>query len=169
MMTQMAAQLFAPMQPPVPHIGFLTLQTFAGGTVNRGGGWGGHCYGWGGCGRGRKNWGWPLFAEAMQQGGYVPPMYPPTAPALLVGGSTTTPTRYPPNPVKWYNNWNYCYSCRFDVEDGHTSQTCTCPPARHKNGHQVGCICENVQQYIATGHAPKISGQHKTQLPPAGF
>ena len=72
-----------------------------------------------------------------------------------------------PNPVKLYNNWNYCYLCSFDVEDGHTSQTC--PPAWCKNGHQIACTGENVQQYIMTGHAPKMSGQHKTKLPPVGF
>jgi hypothetical protein len=25
------------------------------------------------------------------------------------------------NIIKWYTNWNICFSCSFDVEDGHTS------------------------------------------------
>jgi hypothetical protein len=28
------------------------------------------------------------------------------------------------NIYKRYNNWNVCYSCGFDIEDGHTSMTC---------------------------------------------
>ena len=70
-----------------------------------------------------------------------------------------------PNPVKQFNNWNYCYSCGLDVEDGHTSKTC--PQDWHKTGHQEGCTCNNVQQYIAAGHTPLLKGQHKMQLPMA--
>ena len=40
------------------------------------------------------------------------------------------------NPVKLYANWNMCYSCGFDVEDGHTSQTF--PVHLRKPNHQVG-------------------------------
>jgi hypothetical protein len=28
------------------------------------------------------------------------------------------------NVTKTYNNWNMCYSCGFDVKDGHTFLTC---------------------------------------------
>jgi hypothetical protein len=29
-----------------------------------------------------------------------------------------------PNVYKIHNNWNVCFLCGFDVEDGHTSKTC---------------------------------------------
>ena len=31
------------------------------------------------------------------------------------------------NIIKRYANWNVCFSCGFDVEDGHTSKTCPAP------------------------------------------
>ena len=68
-----------------------------------------------------------------------------------------------PNMVKVYNNWNMCYSCGFDVEDAHTSESC--PQYWRKPGHQTGCNCNNYQQYIAQGHKPRMKGAHKTQLP----
>lgn len=68
-----------------------------------------------------------------------------------------------PNIVKVYNNWNMCYSCGFDVEDAHTSDTC--PQQWRKPGHQTGCNRSNYQQYIAQGHKPRMKGAHKTQLP----
>ena len=68
-----------------------------------------------------------------------------------------------PNIVKAYNNWNMCYSCGFDVEDAHTSESC--PQQWRKPGHQTGCNRNNYQQYIAQGHKPRMKGAHKTQLP----
>jgi hypothetical protein len=65
------------------------------------------------------------------------------------------------NIYKRYNNWNVCYSCGFDVEDGHTSMTCPF----WKAFHQMGFRKENAQQYIAAGHAPCIKGMHKSVLP----
>ena len=42
--------------------------------------------------------------------------------------STTPGTTYPAPPysnlTKKFVNWNMCYSCGFDIPDGHTSQTC---------------------------------------------
>jgi hypothetical protein len=40
------------------------------------------------------------------------------------------------NIINWYVNWNVCFSCSFDVEDGHTSKTCSAP-WNHGN-HQEG-------------------------------
>jgi hypothetical protein len=40
------------------------------------------------------------------------------------------------NVVKYYGNWNACYSCRFDVTDGHRSMTC--PTNLHKSLHHIG-------------------------------
>jgi hypothetical protein len=90
-----------------------------------------------------------------QVGGQITPLF---------GGGTAP--QHAPNPIKRFNNWNYCFSCGFDVEDGHTSATC--PHDWRKSGHQEGCNRQNVQQYIAAGHAASLKGQHKNQLP-AGF
>jgi hypothetical protein len=40
------------------------------------------------------------------------------------------------NIIKTYANWNVCFSCGFDVEDGHTSKTCPAPwrRANHQEG-----------------------------------
>ncbi len=65
------------------------------------------------------------------------------------------------NIYKRYNNWNVCYSCGFDVEDGHTLMTCPF----WKACHQTGFTRENAQQYIAAGHALCIKGMHKLVLP----
>ena len=65
------------------------------------------------------------------------------------------------NPVKKYNNWDMCYTCGFDVDNGHTSMTC---PYK-KEGHQDGCNRGNYLQYQAMGHHPSLKGAHKNQLP----
>ena len=169
MMSQMASLSFAPQPPPVPHIVFPTQQTFPGRTVGRGGGRGGTGGSRGGRdnrGKGRGYRGRPSFAEATQLGGYVPPTVPPFGGGIPTNPQQSTMAR-PPNPIKRFNNWNYCFSCGFDVEDGHTSQTC--PVGWRKIGHQVGCTRDNVQQYITAGHKPRLSGQHKSQLPQAEF
>eukprot|EP00957_Ditylum_brightwellii_P022123 1669222-Ditylum_brightwellii.AAC.1 len=36
------------------------------------------------------------------------------------------------NTMKYHNNLNYCWSHGFDVENGHTSQTCKAPKASHQ-------------------------------------
>ena len=56
-----------------------------------------------------------------------------------------------------------CYSCGFDVEDGHTSQTC--PAHLRKPNHQVGCTRTNYQQYREAGYSPCLKASHKTQFP----
>ena len=33
----------------------------------------------------------------------------------------------PMNPVKFFKNWNYCWSCGYDVPDWHTSASCPEP------------------------------------------
>ncbi len=62
---------------------------------------------------------------------------------------------------KKYDNWNTCYSCRFDIEDGHTLMTCPF----WKVSKQTGFTRENPQQYIAAGHVPCTKGMHKLALP----
>jgi hypothetical protein len=65
------------------------------------------------------------------------------------------------NIYKRHNNWNVCFSCGFDVEDGHTSATC---PFKKAN-HQQAYTRENAQQFITAGYDPCTKGMHKTVLP----
>jgi hypothetical protein len=66
------------------------------------------------------------------------------------------------NTVKHFANWNYCYTCGFDVEEWHTSTTCPNP----KPGHQQQCNRQNFQGYKDAGHRPSAKAQHKQSLPP---
>ncbi len=71
---------------------------------------------------------------ACQAGGGFPattPLQTPGMPFMEAGPANASHS----NIIKRYANMNACFSCGFDVEDGHTSNTC---PAswRHKN-HQV--------------------------------
>ena len=84
-----------------------------------------------------------------------------------VGGFNRQATK-PPNPphsniVKMYANWNVCFTCGFDVEDGHTSKTC--PANWRKMNHQEGYTRENARQWINAGYDPCTKGMHKTQFP----
>ena len=54
------------------------------------------------------------------------------------------------NIVKRYANWNVCYSCSFDIANGHTNMSC--PPHLCKATHQIGFNCQNAQQYIYLGY-----------------
>jgi hypothetical protein len=65
------------------------------------------------------------------------------------------------NIYKVHNNWNACFRCGFDIEDGHTSITC---PFKWWN-HQDSFTRENAQQFIAAGYDPCTKGMHKTVLP----
>ena len=67
------------------------------------------------------------------------------------------------NIIKKYANWNVCFSCGFDVEDGHTSKTCPAP-WRQAN-HQEGFDRNNAGQYIAAGYDTCTKAMHKSQMP----
>ena len=67
------------------------------------------------------------------------------------------------NLTKRYANWNVCWLCGFEVEDGHT--LATCPTHWHKANHQVGFTRGNAQQWSNQGYAPCTKGMHKTKLP----
>ena len=95
---------------------------------------------------------------------------PPTNPAPnpTPGGIPPAPTtgqnnrgEHPPNPNKWYNNHNYCFSCGYDIPIWHTSATCN----ERKRNHQVGCTRQNVTQYEALGHICSKRGIHRTIMP----
>jgi len=171
LMMQMAALAVVPPQKPPNLITVPTGNQFThGGRYCGQGGIGyrgrtGRAYGGRDGGRGhggRRGRGRGSFAQATQNnnkpqiGGQITPLF---------GGGGGT--QYAPNPIKRFNNWNYCFSCGFDIEDGHTSATC--PQDWRKTGHQEGCNRQNVQQYIADGHAALLKGQHKNQTPITGL
>ena len=62
----------------------------------------------------------------------------------------------PKHPIKCYENQNYCWSCGFDVESTHTSQTCPKP----KPGHQF-----NATRFNTMGGC--MAASHKTIMPSA--
>ncbi len=75
-------------------------------------------------------------------------------------GQQTTRAPYS-NTVKYFPNWNYCYTCGFDIEEWHTGTTCPNP----KPGHQPQCNRQNFQGYKDAGHRPSAKAQHKQILP----
>jgi hypothetical protein len=69
--------------------------------------------------------------------------------------------RSQPNPNKWYNNHNYCYSCGYDVPIWHTSATCN----NRKHHHHEGCNRANKEAYKAAGHVCSECNMHKVIMP----
>ncbi len=96
---------------------------------------------------------------------------PPSVPATIggipppAGGIPATVGGFQTNKTKWHNNWNYCYSCGWDIPDWHTSATC--PANYRKKGHQEGCTRELYGAYETAGHRPSKVPKHKDQLPQA--
>lgn len=78
-------------------------------------------------------------------------LYTPTGAAPIVN-------REPPNPYKYYANQKVCFSCRFEVEDRHTSATCMAK----RPGHQDGFTRKNYKQYKQAGRQFRRKGMHKT-------
>jgi hypothetical protein len=149
-------QVAVPMQQP-----FLAIRAYLSG---RGGQQAGR-----GCGRGGRRDGrsHTPFADAMRRAGTAQPI---AAMVPYGGGITQPPTRvqqqqrsHPDfsNIYKVHNNWNVCFRCGFDIEDGHTSITC---PFKRWN-HQDLFTRKNSQQFIAAGYDPCTKGMHKTVLP----
>ncbi len=99
-------------------------------------------------------------ARAGGGGGGIPAFVPVVAP-----GGTPARNTAPmfSNIVKWYNNMNACFSCGFDVEDGHTSRTC--PYNWRRSNHQEAYDRSNAQQYIDAGYDACTKAKHKMQLP----
>jgi hypothetical protein len=67
------------------------------------------------------------------------------------------------NLAKKYTNWNACYSCGFDVAEGHTSQTCPCHLRRPD--HDEYFTPQNDQQYIDAGYNCSTKLHHKMVFP----
>ena len=154
--------------PPIPQVAVPMHQPFtaqAGFSTGRGGRRVGRGQGRGGRG-GRSR---TPFADAMRGTGAV---VPPMTNMVPYGGGTgqlpAAPGGQPHrcnaeflNIYKQHNNWNVCFSCGFDVEDGHTSGTC---PFKKWN-HQASYTRDNAQQFIAAGYDPCTKGMHKSVLP----
>ena len=106
--------------------------------------------------RARGGAGVGMPGQIVPHGGNVVPFQP----AVPTG---TTQVRNPDysNIYKRHNNWNVCFSCGFDIEDGHTSATC---PFKKAN-HQQSFSRENAQQFINAGYDLCTKGMHKTVLP----
>ena len=184
-MTQMAAMSFAPPHghdprkhqqvfhvPPVQQLTIPVQNTFPQAAFN------GSRRGGRGRGRSRGGRGRTPFADHLRMTGGSPALQGSVFPIQrggtqvppMQGGPQLTPfiggQQRPRNPdysniYKRYNNWNACFSCGFDIEDGHTSATC---PFRKAN-HQVSFSRENAQQFIAAGYDPCTRGMHKSVLP----
>jgi hypothetical protein len=179
-MTQMAALSFAPAPaaigrgqpiafvPPIQRLAVPIQQQFPpGGLGSVGGGRRQNR----GRGRGRGGRGRTPFADYMRsQGGLG--VGPPGSGVPFGGGAVPilqgVPSGLPQvrnpdfsNIYKRHNNWNVCFSCGFDIEDGHTSATC---PFKKAN-HQLAFTRENAQQFIAAGYDPCTKGMHKSILP----
>ena len=115
---------------------------------------------------GRGNYGQQYQPSAMQQNqapatvpqvGGIPP------PPGLQHGQHQRARSNKPNPVKYYNNWNMCYNCGYDVPIWHTSQSC--PYKQECPHHNDGINHGNANQYEAMGWKISTKGIHKTQLP----
>ncbi len=121
------------MQPPITQFTIPNLATFNTAGRGAGGRRGGHGRG------GRANFGTNTggrnartpFANFVSRGGQGG-LLPIDGGGGRGGGAVpfaqqTRPRNAAPmcsNIIKTYSNWNVCFSCGFDVEDGHTSKTC---------------------------------------------
>jgi len=88
-------------------------------------------------------------------------------PAAGIGYYAPPPqTQQPPpysNLMKWFTNWNACYSCGFDVADGHTSQTR--PRHLRKPDHDCYFTHQIAQQYVDAGYGCSTKNRHKMVYP----
>jgi len=105
----------------------------------------------------------PFADYSARQGGMgasIVPAFVQGMPGVGVAVRNTAPMYS--NIVKRYANMNVCFSCGFDVENGHTS--CTCPQAWRRANHQEAYDRSNAQQYIDAGYDACTKAKHKMQL-----
>jgi hypothetical protein len=152
--------------PPIQQVAVMMQQPFSAAgayPAGQGGQRGGRGRNQGGRRGGRSR---TSFADAMRGAGAAPTM---TA-MIPYGGGIAQPSTGMrqwckhldfSNIYKIHNNWNACFSCGFDIEDGHTSITC---PFKWWN-HQYLFTCGNAQQFIAAGYDPCTKGMHMMVLP----
>jgi hypothetical protein len=143
---------------------------------NGGSGRGGHSrQGRGGCSGGHNqctpfaNYGRTQGVRSVSQGQGSGRLVPQAPGAFTLQAPSFVPTNAQniavpfSNTVKRNANWNVYYTCRFHMEDGHTS--ITCHKAWQKPNHQEGFTHANVQEYLNVGWDPFTKGMLKTQLP----
>lgn len=95
----------------------------------------------------------------------VAPGPPPTGGGIPAPPTMATQTQQPQpkNYTKYFNNWNMCCTCGFDVPSWHTSSSC---PNKAKNIHHNDAIDRNnYQAYAAQGWKIRMKASHKSQLP----
>ena len=110
---------------------------------------------------GRRNTHTPFANYVARQGGSsLPTIAMQQVPGLPFTGTGPANASHS-NIIKWYANMNACFSCGFNVEDGHTSKTC--PAIWRCMNHQEGYDRSNAQQYIAPGYNACTKAMHKTQ------
>jgi hypothetical protein len=140
--------------PPLTHFNVPTIGTFQPGWNAQGGRRPGR-----GQGRhaqvispgGRRAPRTPFAKYLARQGGMgasIVPAFVPGAPGVGMAARNTAPMYS--NIVKRYANMNVCFSCGFDVENGHTPRTC--PQAWRRANHQEAYDRSNAQQYIDAGY-----------------
>jgi len=106
----------------------------------------------------------PFTEYSARQGGMGASIVPAFVPGVSgVGAAARNTAPMYSNIVKRYSNMNMCFSCGFDVENGHTSLTC--PQAWQHANHQEAYNRSNAQQYIDAGYDACTKAKHKTQLP----
>jgi len=152
---------YVPVQPP-------TQQGYAAGyQQSQYGGRGGRGRGRGGRNRGGRG------RNYRNNGAYAP--QPPTQyaqPAATYNGGNIPPPPTPapsnnnrnkPTPQKYFNNWNMCCTCGWDVPIWHTSQSC--PNKQSNPHHNDGVNRNNADQFAAAGWKVSMKGKHKNVLP----
>ena len=93
------------------------------------------------------------FGGTVPFNGTIPP--PPTIQKPAQQGNQT--------PVKYFNNWNICCKCGWDVPIWHTSATC---PYKHENPHHNDAIDRNnAQAWMDRGWTVSKKQMHKKFLP----
>ncbi len=98
--------------------------------------------------------------QGQQEGMFVPPN-PFGGMGPFVTNAQAPAGTHAPSLIKRFANWNMCFLCGIDVEEGHTSATC--PFEWRKPNHQAGYTRENAAMYMAYG--PSTKGQYKMQFP----
>ncbi len=183
MMNQMAAMQFSPPTParhtgqghlhvpPIQQLNILVPQAYVGGSFQPGQGQGrgqGGRSRQGGRGGGRGCMPCADHVQTLGRGrggqgfqGHGGPK------RTFIGRVQQTRRVNPLNVYKVHNNWNVCFSCGFDVKDGHTSKTC--PVHWRKMNHQDAYMRKNAQQFISAGYEPSTKGMRKTVLPSSRY
>jgi hypothetical protein len=92
----------------------------------------------------------PASTYGILQGRGLQPYCAPGLPGMLTPGLGPAPfaqlhLQQQPfsNRVKCHANWNICYSCGFDVADGHMSMSC--PAHLQKALHDIYFMRQNAQ------------------------